>query len=104
MEGSNFVSDLEVVDTKEKVIIAQVTSAIEDLMVKVNPKEQRNFKEITLAISRFAKWLRQDHTIAKPIVAQCFVAHPEVVTALVAMLDDICTGVCVCAGVPVCVC
>ena len=88
MEGNPV--DLNVVD-EQKVLIAQITSAIEDLMVKVNVKGQRNFKEIILAISRFARWLRQ--ATSKPIVAQCFVTHPEVVTALVSMVnDDICTG------------
>ena len=65
MEGN--LVDLKVVD-EEKVLITQVTSrAIEDLMVKVNVKGQRNFKEVILAISRFARWLRQ--ATSKPIVA-----------------------------------
>ena len=80
----------EIVD--EKMLIVQVTNAIEDLLAKVNRKEERNFKEIILAISQFSKWIAQAHTTSKPIATQCFVRHPEVVTALVTMVDDICSG------------
>ena len=76
---------------QKKILIAQITCVIENLMLKISRKEQRDLEEIIQVLSQFAKWLRDDVT-SKPVLVQCFVAHPELVTALVTMLDDICAG------------
>ena len=76
---------------QQKILTAQITCVIENVMLKISRKGQRDFEEIIQVLSQFAKWLRDDIT-SKPVLVQCFVAHPELVTALVNMLDDICAG------------
>ena len=77
---------------KQKILVQQITCVIDNLMQKISRKEHRDFGEIIQVLSQFGRWLKDD-VISKPILVQCFVAHPELTTALVAMLNqDICTG------------
>ena len=69
----------------------RINCAIEDLLLKINQKEQRDFKGIVEVIVQLARWCRGD-AATKPIVIQCFVQRLEAIIALVTMIDDICTG------------
>ena len=76
---------------RQKDTISQVNCAIENLVLKINQEEQRDFEKIIEAIAQLGRWCR-NNTAFKATVVQYFVEHPEAIGALVTMVKDICTG------------